>query len=292
MLELNDVMSSVYAGVRSCMEKYGFLPVFPEGVKANEVPLNSRENGAVFIDFAGEKGKLRLLYSENKLFLLLGEKDASDQDDRNFKKLSTNLMILEEYGKKDVVYAANELCDTLTDNFGVKNLAMRNNKMPTVVSKADARNGTKSYDSITLASRIIVVYPELKQEYKNNIEAYNDFLPEDFFVNHANKYILDTIKENNPKMMKKLFNQFTDIFDNGSNDTQNLIAVTILGSIHNDPVMMKNMMPYLSDAMLEPVIEVNKILGKSKNARMRLENPPKYKPKKKKSTTASRLGQV
>ena len=43
------------------------------------------------------------------------------------------------------------------------------------------------------------------------------------------------------------------------------------------------MMPYLTDTMLEPVISVSERLKKSKSARLRLENPPKYKPKKKKS---------
>lgn len=291
MLELNNVMASVYDGIRMKADKYGFAPVFPEGVKANEVPLKTRDNGSAFIDFTGDKGAVRILYSDNKIFMLIGENDVSDTDDKNLKKISTNLMILAEYGQRDVNSCVRELCETFDESFGVKNLVKINNKTPVTVSRADAKNGIKNYDTITLASRIADVYPELKTAYRDNINTYGEFLAEDFFVNHANKYIIDTIKSNEPKAMKRLFNQLNDIFDNGLNETQNIIAVTILGSINNNPAMIKNIIPYLGDAMLEPVIEVNKILGKSKSARMRLENPPKYKPKKKKNPMASMLGQ-
>ena len=43
-------------------------------------------------------------------------------------------------------------------------------------------------------------------------------------------------------------------------------------------------MPYLTDTMLEPVLSVNERLSKSKSARMRLANPPAYKPKKQKKS--------
>lgn len=292
MLDIRGVMTAVYKGTAEKMSAFGFAPVFPEGVKSNEVPLKDRTNGACFIDYVGgEKGKLRLLFSEDKIFLLLGEPDAPDDDDKDFKRLATTLMILEEYNDKDVKSAVNELCDTLDDNFGVKELAKKNNKMPATVSKSAAKSGAMSYDPITLASRMISVYPELKGPFKVNVDAYGEFLAEDFFVNHANSLILDTIRTNEPKAMRKLFNQLTDIYDNGTNETQNLIAVTILGSIHNDAIMMKNLMPYLSDPMVEPVVEVNKLLEKSKSARMRLEHPPKYRPKKKKSFSAAALGQ-
>ena len=49
---------------------------------------------------------------------------------------------------------------------------------------------------------------------------------------------------------------------------------------------------YFSETMYEPVCEIIKYLSKSKSARLRLENPPLYKPKKekKKGMMASMLG--
>ncbi|MBR1811234.1 MAG: hypothetical protein IJ766_06260 [Clostridia bacterium] len=291
MLEINEVMTAVYKGIESKLTGFGFSPVFPADVKATDVPLQQREGGACRIDYSGDKGKLRLLFSDGKLILLLGEKDAADADDKEFKKLSTSLMLLDEYDERDVRSAVNELNDTLDDNFGVKALAKKNNKMPATVSKSAVKSGTLSYDPATLASRVVMLYPALKSAYKENVDTYGEFLGEDFFVHHANPLIMETIRRNDPKAMKKLFNQLSDIYENGTNEVQNLIAVTILGEIRNDAVVMKEIIPYLSDSMVEPVIAVNKILEKSKRARTRLENPPKYKPKKKKSFTAQALGQ-
>lgn len=291
MLEIYDVMNSLYKGIAAKTADYGFAPVFPEGVKVNELPLKTRDGGACFLEYSGSKGKLRVLYSEGKIFLLLGDANASENDDKAFSKLSTSLMLLDEYDERDVKSATNEILDTLEDNFGVKEMALKNNKLPATVSKAAVKGGSMSYDPATLASRIVMVYPELKTALKENYNAYGEFLPEDFFVSHANACIMATIRRNDPKELRKLFNQLTDIFENGTNEVQNLIAVTILGSIRNDPTLMQIIIPYLSDSMVEPVIEVNKILEKSKSARDRLENPPKYKPKKKKNFVAKALGQ-
>ena len=82
--------------------------------------------------------------------------------------------------------------------------------------------------------------------------------------------------------MKRLFNILCEIYEDGTNEVQSLIAVTVLGFIENDPVLVQRIMPYLADSMIEPVFAVSKRLKKSKSAKMRLENPPKYKPPKKK----------
>lgn len=277
---LTELMSALYKGLEAEYSKYGFSPVFPEGIKANEVPAVLREGDAMYIDYTGAKGKLRMLYSENKIFLLAAPVEADSTDDAQYSRISTNLFILDEYDSRDVKSAINELSETLSDNFGKKDVfAKSSQKKPGVVSRAAAKGGA-SYDSNTLAVKLLGAYPELKEAYNDNIRSYGDFLSEDFFIHHATPVILKTIEENDAQRMKKLFNILNEIYDSGSNDVQNTIAVTILGAVKNEPTKLTNMIPYLGDTMLEPVLEVNKILEKSKSANMRLENPPKYKPKK------------
>ncbi len=165
--------------------------------------------------------------------------------------------------------------------------------MPTPVSRSQARSGALSYDANTLGDRFTKIYPELRDEYKNNIELYDEFLAEDFFVNHGNAAVLETIRENDKLKMRKLFNLFNDIYEDGTNDTQSLVAVTILGvTISDNPELLKNCEEYFSDTMREPVTEIIAYLSKSKGAKMRLENPPIYKPQKekKKGMFASMMG--
>ena len=57
------------------------------------------------------------------------------------------------------------------------------------------KNGTLSYDANTLGDRFTKLYPELRDEYKSNIELYDEFLAEDFFINHGNAIVLRTINK-------------------------------------------------------------------------------------------------
>ena len=84
--------------------------------------------------------------------------------------------------------------------------------------------------------------------------------------------------------MKKLFQILNEIYEDGTNDTQSLIAVTILGELNNDQILLANCVDYMSQTMAPPVIEVNKYLATAsgKRARKKLLNPPAYKPKKQK----------
>ncbi|MDR1630340.1 MAG: hypothetical protein LBS36_09055 [Oscillospiraceae bacterium] len=292
MLDLRTVFVQIYKGLDQVTAAHGFAPVFPEGVKKNETPVFEREEQSMLLQYAGEKAKLRILYANGKIFLLSGETTAHDDDDSEFTAISTNLLDLEEYGEKDVKFIVNEISDTILDYYGKKQLAAQKSKMPVPVSKSAAKSGALSYDPNTLANRLAGAYPELKEPYRINIETYGEFLAEDFFVKHGNAVVHNALRENNPQKLRKLFNVINEIYEDGTNELQSLIVVTILGSLKNDPAKMKIMLEYISDSMMEPVIEVNRILGKSKSANMRLENPPVYKPKKakKKSGIMQMLG--
>ena len=86
--------------------------------------------------------------------------------------------------------------------------------------------------------------------------------------------------------MKKLFQIFNDIYEDGTNDTQSLIAVTILGGLNNDQILLARCVDYMSETLAPPVIEVNRYLASAagKKAAKKLLAPPPYKPKKKKKS--------
>lgn len=277
MLDQITMMEMLCTGISQAMKTCGFEPVKPQH---SSTPVFARENSAV-MDFSSEKEIIRLVYSENRVHLLKGEKGIDTADDSQFTLDSTYLFILDEYDEKDIRSLSNEISDYLTDTF-VKNKYAKKTKAPSTVSKAAAKSGALSYDPITLASKIAGMFPSLKDEIKINIDTYGEFLCEDFFINHANPLIMEVIRENNPQKMKKLFNILGEVYEDGTNEVQSLIAVTILGEINFDPKLVQQIMPYLTDTMLEPVLSVNEKLSKSKSARMRLANPPAYKPKKEK----------
>ncbi len=290
MLELNYALEHIMKGIDETVTEYGFRPEYPNGVFPPQLPIE-KDGEKSIIMYRSERGRIRLEHQGDKLYLFCAKADDEAPDD-DMKRVSLSLLDLETFNDKDLKYIYEEYIETFQKLFSQKN-AGAGKKMPTPVSRTQAKSGALAYDANTLGSRFTTIYPELRDEYKNNLEIYGEFLAEDFFVNHGNKYVIETIKENDKIKMRKLFNLLNDIYEDGTNDTQSLVAVTILGSsLAANPELIDIAKEHFSDTMMEPVCEIISYLRKSKSARMRLENPPLYKPKKqkKKGMFASMLG--
>lgn len=289
MLEQKNMMDALYAGILPACAACGFTPVFKEDMDRKLPAVYSRDAASV-IDFTSEKGKLRVVFSNNRIHLLSCAPDIEADDDSMYNLDGTYLMILDEYNEKDVRSVINEISENINDSYAKKAKIVSKKGAPATVSKAAVRSGASSFDPYTLASKLAVVYPELKSALHANVEAYGDFLCEDFFLNHANAVIKATIVENSPMKIKKLFTILGEMYEDGTNECQSLIAVTIIGEIcRSDSSLMEKIIPNLTDTMLEPITTVMKHLSTSKNARTRLDNPPTYKPKKKKQGLMEKL---
>lgn len=277
-MEQLEMMEMLLKGISPAMEKCGFTASRRDGART---PVYQREAASV-MDFTGEKGIARFVFNSDRLHLLFAENGVQLEDDSMFKLDTTYLYVLGEYDEKDLRSLTNEISDYMCETFIDKKNSAAKMKKPSTVSRTSVKSGLLSYDPVTLASKLAGMFPELKEPLAKNIADYGEFLCEDFFVNHAAPLCLDVIKSNDQQKMKKLFNILGEIYEDGTNEVQSVIAVSVLGDVNDDPELVQRMLPYLTDTMLEPVLAVGKRLATVKSARMRLENPPKYKPKKQK----------
>ena len=186
--------------------------------------------------------------------------------------------------EKDCRSASNEIADEITSIFASrKKVDIDKIKMPKAVSRSKAKNGTISYDTDSLANRFGVLYPEFKDAIKQNISDYGEFLPETFFTEIGTPKVLDVIKNGTEAEQKKLFKMLGEVYEDGTNEVQDIIGVTILGEMKNDPQMMAVADKYMTEYMAGPVHEINKITAKNNRWTKKLKNPPAFKPKKKKA---------
>ena len=267
MLERKEALQLI---LKNCSEKFEQL-----GFTTDAVCENGEE---AYVDFTKDDITIRLLSHDN----LLDVTEKAGEGD--FVKVESNLLDLEAYEEKDIKSLSNEIVETVSSSYG-KKARQAAKKAPQTISKTAAKNGTE-YDANTLASRISTLYPELKDAYKDNFQTYDEFLGEDFFVNHANRYIMDTIRSNDTATMKKLFKILSDIYENGSSDVQDLVVVTILGEIDNDQNLLDKCREYITDNdFYDTLVAVNKYLASAagKKAKELMKNPPAYKPPKKKN---------
>ena len=259
------------------LASYGFQPQPDESGKN----LSVTDDEAVAV-YAGEKGALRLRYANERVELYAADDLESLESDAKRALVS---LLPDGADERDVKYVVSEMNETLETRFSQKTAVRKKTtqKTPQTVSKAAVKAGS-FYDPNTLASKLCLVFPELRDAYKANLAQYDEFLAEEFFVNYGTPRVMEAIKENKPATMKKLFQTLNEIYEDGTNDTQSLIAVTILGALNNDQILLARCVDYMSETMAPPVIEVNKFLAtsKGKKAQAKMLNPPPYKPKKKK----------
>lgn len=280
-MEISSAIGLIIKGLDTAMKDNGFSIVVPDSVEKGELPI-SQKNGYTTVLYSGNKGSVKIELFEGKISLLCAQSQADSAVDGDYKKMSTTLFDAETADDREIKYIVNDFSDSVNETYGKK--GKNSKKLPQPVSKAAAKSGTVYFDLITLGSRFVQVYPELKEAYKENIEKYGEFLADDFFLNYGNAKLRETVKENNPVQMRKLFNMLNNVYNDGTNQVQSVIVVTVLGSLYDDETLLANCVDYMEDMSLS-VIETNKLLRKPAN-RSKLEHPPLYKPKKAKKQSA------
>lgn len=276
MNNINENFRGVLDGIGEKLTSLGFT-----AYKNEQGDFITESEGVTAVRYTGEKGVISLSYDNSKLMLYSGEDTENPLDTP--KKLSVSLLD-ENADSRDVKYVINELNDTLETKYANKSAAMKKvsqQKGPQTVSKAAVKHGS-FYDPNTLASKLCIVFPELRPLYKENLATYGEFLCEKFFTEYGTQKVIDAIKQNDPQTMKKLFQVLNEIYEDGTSEVQDVIAVTILGQLNNDQILLARCVDYMSETMAPPVIEVNRYLSSSKKAQKLLKNPPAYKPPKKK----------
>jgi hypothetical protein len=288
MLDVNNVLASLADGMKEAYSAAGFAISRPEGISKDAPPVVV-SNDRSYIAFSGDGHSLRLEYCNNAVGLLYAEAPAAEAADGDYTRLSLSLLDLSEADDKDLKYISGDFSETLEERFS-SGKKPKSKKSFTTVSKTAVRNGA-FYDSASFGNRFTALYPELRSYFKQNCDEYGEFLPEDFFKKYGTPAVIETIRENNPQKMKKLFNLLNETYENGVNEVQSLIVVSILGTMHDDEKLLANCVDYMDGELCVNVINVNKYLNMpgSKGMRMRLENPPRYKPKKEKKNFLAAL---
>lgn len=249
-----------------------------------DLEFKKMKTGENELGYQSEKGLFRVVYDAKANIMSLDVSYEDKGGDTAYETISKSLFELDSADEKECRSFANEVSDEIRSLFAArKKVNLDKIKMPKAVSRSKAKNGVISYDVDSLANRFGVLYPDLKDAVKQNISDYGEFLPETFFTEVGNERVLRVIQNGTEQERKKLFKMLNEVYEDGTNEVQDIIAVTILGEMKNDPAMMEVADRYMTDYMSAPVHEINKITAKKNRYTKKLKNPPAFKPKKKKS---------
>ncbi len=251
----------------------------------NELGFSKVKTEEDYLTFKGNKGLYRLSHDDETQILSFECAYEDNGADTKFETVSKSLFEAAYADERACRSAANEIADEIKSLFASRKKAdIDKIKMPKGVSRGQAKNGMVSYDVDSLANRFGVMFPDLKEDIKRNIVEYGDFLPETFFAEIGTPRVLEVIKNGSSAEQKKLFKMLNEVYEDGTNEVQDIIGVSILGEMKNDPKMMAVADEYMTEYMSGPVHEINKITGKNNRWTRKLKNPPAYKPKKQKKS--------
>lgn len=169
---------------------------------------------AVMIDYNEQSGLIELKSAR------LEENESSD-----FKVMSSWLLN-EESTQKDMDSIASDFVDSLSELIGIKTstVVSRNNiDLPSKQSKAD------TVDISAMAARFLSIFPSHKEDYRENVAKYSEFLYDKFFSDYAVAEFKRSLSENDKKLITKILDWLAECYIKGDETVVNTVVYTVIG---------------------------------------------------------------
>ena len=115
--------------------------------------------------------------------------------------------------------------ETLDEILGIKKGNIRQGGGISMPERA-GKNDTVNLEGFT--NRVLALFPKYKDEYKNHMEKYGEFLYCNFFKTSAAIEVREMIKNNDRKMIAKTFKMLKEMYSNGNCDVDRVITYSIL----------------------------------------------------------------
>lgn len=181
--------------------------------------------------FANDTKAISVKYDEARQMYTLSVADIQDGNIGEFTEINAWLFD-DSQNAKDATSVGIDFAESLRKEFGVKKtrLANTNIDLPTA-AKGDKMNIS------AFAKKMLDIFPALKEEYKNHISVYGNFLYLNFFGEHLVPRLIRLFEEGTKKQIKKFYDVAEDVYVKGDKDTVNtMIAVLTAAAYKNENV--------------------------------------------------------
>lgn len=262
-MQLNEAFKLISDKVGESLEPRGFKQVNADSAKPNElVALYVSENVAYSV-----------IYYKDRMHTLLRECPMTDEGpDNDWKTLATWMFDPDSDGQKEANSIANDFVDAISAP-----VAQRRAKQ-TKKSKGKKSDDDGNADPLFLSKRFITLFPELKDEIRDEQEGYDPFRGVTFTRASIVPKVNELVKNGSAADLKKLGAILSAQYGNGDADTRSIITIVILNSIPGE--YDEKISEYLSDDLKKAFKHSVKFRGKTVKPE---------KEKKQKTTMAQRL---
>ena len=208
--------------------------------------------------FANDKACISIKYDEaRKVYTLL--KADIDEEGKFTEETEISAYLFDEsHNKNDAACVAIDFIDTLKKELGVK--TVRKNSATAVDLPTAAKGDAITVN--TLTTKLLSVYPGLKETYKTETAEKGKFLYLDFYMTYFVPEIRKTLESGNKKAVKKLVN----LFVTGDNATSTAVIALLTSAIGKNEARFKAAVEHMADCqnLITCINHQITLLGKNK----------------------------
>jgi hypothetical protein len=186
----------------------------------SEQGFKAGENG----EFSNDTKKVLVAYDEEKQMYRFSIADI----DGDYKEVSAWLFD-DSQNAKDAASVGIDFAATLRKELGITAKRVGNNNIE-LPSASKSGNMTVT----GFAKKMLDVYPTMKEEYKEHIAVYGNFLYINFFGESLVPNLKNTFENGSKKQIKKLYDVFEDAYLKGDKDTVNILVSVLCAAAYKN----------------------------------------------------------
>ncbi|OJU14332.1 MAG: hypothetical protein BGN88_05680 [Clostridiales bacterium 43-6] len=188
--------------------------------------------------FSNGERAISVVYEEGKHLFILRQAQLTDGEGVNWTELTQ--WLFDNGTENDARTIGRDFNDTIKSALGVKvkDVAIPSKEVTGDHVKIDA-----------FAGKFLVIYPQFKEEYKDNVANYGEFLYDEFFKKTAVPTLRSVLKAGNKKQIEKLIGLLNDGYLNGDSAVVTTVTYTILaGAFAGDQDLWETAEKYMEKA--------------------------------------------
>ena len=186
---------------------------------------------------------IEVKYDEAKQMYVLSVADIAEDNTYGEYREINSWLFDDSQNAKDATAVGIDFVNSLRKELGVKVKRVVDGnsvELPTA-------NKSGSMNVTGFAKKMLDVFPALKDEYKNHISLYGNFLYLNFFGEHLVPRLKRLFSEGNKKQIKKFYDILADTYVKGDKDTVNVMVAVLCAAAYQDENCDKNIRNMLQE---------------------------------------------
>lgn len=187
-------------------------------------------------EYANEKFKVKIDYSDSRQMYLLYLAPAEGE----YAEISAWLFD-DSQTERDAASVGLDFTETLLEKTGTK----KNSRVAAMVDMPVAKKD--GADVATFAKKVLDVYPQFKDAYRDHVSKYGNFLYLNFFGETLVPQLKTVFRSGDRKALKKIMPVFESTYVTGDKDAVNAMLACIAAAVCEDEEAKKNLAEALKE---------------------------------------------